>query len=431
MQTRSKLFAATVLLAVSLIFLGSHLVSEKSKSSRKPTSSITSIGTAAVSVVECNPYSLPGVLFPSYVWTPLFPQTESLPSVCNLPVLSDNLGVLKNSSNPLPLHLQNKLILFIGDSFERKLLEDSCDYLNVPLHLASLNGSIWHQNNGYLESSKICTITRGNSSLVLINVFHFGVVDAFNQARTNQKHWHVNHSPPFLKDRIQWIPNMLRSIAKELYPSLCPKLADGITIDDKACPDPVFQVKNDSEPRRKQMIQDPPFYTPNHNPFWFPIPDLVVAQSSIWDFQGMGHDDADIVSWSRLVAESLISPVAELFGPLMEDVVGKARDGNIHWYPRLLARTAPLVSPNVKSAKFDKLRMHKMNNVIRSGVLWKKLSTGPDRNWGVLDWDDVTRGFYDWKDGYHPGIKSNKVYLQMVLAGLEALEIGKRELDLP
>ncbi|KAI9348687.1 hypothetical protein BDR26DRAFT_931062 [Obelidium mucronatum] len=374
-------------------------------------------GSPLVPLVECNPYAIPGTLDRNHIWKPLFePMKQS--SICNPRLLSDNLAILKNQTAPLPSYLKNKLILLVGDSFDRKLVEDLCAHAGIKVKLSSLNGTIW-ATNGYMGSTTICTIKRGPYSFVLLSVFHFGVVDGAKGAWSMPKHWHVNYSPPLLKDRIQWLPYMLKSIARELFPSFCPT-SNG-TIDSTKCPAPVFETKrNDSTPHRKKMIPNPPFWNNEQNPFWFPVPNLIVAQSSVWDLKVMNQTHDGIADWARQLSSDMISPLTTLFGSIIKDVTFEA-NGEIHWFPSFLVRTTPLVNPTQKNQKYKNLWIHAMNNVLRSGALWRADS---ERNWGVLDWDQVTTGFNSWKDGLHPGLESNKAYLQMLLVRLEELEFA-------
>ncbi|ORY50513.1 hypothetical protein BCR33DRAFT_713298 [Rhizoclosmatium globosum] len=329
---------------------------------------------------------------------------------------SDNLEILKSNETKLPIHLQNKLILLIGDSYERNLVRDICELTGREARAATLNGTLFTNNQGYSGSTYVCTITKDSASFVLVSVFHVGVLDPMINAKKYPDHWQPD-SPTDLPDRISWIPHMLKSLAKELYPALCPRLNDGITIDASACPN---STSIDKSAILAASIIQPPLWK-NETSFWYPIPDMIVAQSSAWDLKTMKHSNEALSNWANAVSRFLISPVLEQFGSVVKDSFEFNHDV-VQWHPRLFLRTLPMVQPFMQDKTFESKRLHKLNNLVRSGVFFDL----ERKRFGVLDWDSLTTGLNDWYiDGFHPGPEPNKAYLQMLLARLEGLHHRK------
>ncbi|ORY50512.1 hypothetical protein BCR33DRAFT_781224 [Rhizoclosmatium globosum] len=126
---------------------------------------------------------------------------------------SDNLAILKSNQTQLPRHLRNKLVLLIGDSYERNLVRDICELTGRKARAATLNGTLFTNNQGYSGSTYICTITKDSASFVLVSVFHLGVLDPMPNAKKHSNHWQPD-SPTDLPDRISWIPHMLKFLRK-------------------------------------------------------------------------------------------------------------------------------------------------------------------------------------------------------------------------
>ncbi|KAJ3061091.1 hypothetical protein HDU98_003000 [Podochytrium sp. JEL0797] len=314
---------------------------------------------------------------------------------------------------PLPSHLQNKLILLFGDSFERLLVEWYCRLPGAELRTGELNGDVFPAgNHAYASDMHVCSLRRSGKVLVLLYVPHFGVFQGQDH-KPDGNHHHQNWSDVEIEKRIPWLPNMLASFASEMYPELCP---------DSKCPiQSPLRVKDNWDPRA-DMVETPRLLKDGE--FWFPVPDLLVTQSSTWD---VFHENANqhekdwdlqtefLTSWSRLVTSKMLVPLEDLFGSFLPSV--KVTNGVE--YPRMLVRTAPLCSYD-KNRCLPSLARY-MNNIIRSGSLWEDSVGGKDA-WGVADYDGLVSGLGDWRgDNLHPGDWSTQAQTVWYLSRLQLM----------
>ncbi|KAJ3327757.1 hypothetical protein HDU76_011174 [Blyttiomyces sp. JEL0837] len=206
------------------------------------------------------------------------------------PATITELGqVIPAENKPLPSHLANKIVLLIGDSQDRNTVDTFCSVSGGEWLYIPLDGVIDETSpyNTWHTDCHVCIVRRlkegggnGNDSnhaggvgggsmplagknksnkspntnstspstspsstnlknklthdfLIMINVFHFGVERI--SARHGGFGGHIpanNRTPITTKDRISWIPYLLRNAAKRLFPEVCigaPELCD-------ACP---------------------------------------------------------------------------------------------------------------------------------------------------------------------------------------------------
>ncbi|KAJ3063921.1 hypothetical protein HDU98_000332 [Podochytrium sp. JEL0797] len=330
----------------------------------------------------------------------------------------------------LPSHLQNKLILLFGDSFERMTVERFCQLPGSELRTGELNGDVFPVgNHAYASDMQVCSLRRSGKVLVLLYVPHFGVFQG-QKDKPDQNHYHENWSHVEIEKRIPWLPNMLASFASEMYPELCP---------NSKCPiQSPLRVKDDWYGRAEmvdtpRLLKSGNFWSPA-TPFWFPVPDLLVAQSSTWDVfhENVYKNETNweiqtefLKSWSRLMTSKLLEPLQENFASYLPSVKVKSESGidsTVAEYPRMLVRTAPLCSYDRNKCLPSTSRY--MNNIIRSGVLWEDSVGGKDA-WGVADYDGLVSGLGSWLgDQMHPGEWAMQAQTVWYLSRLQLMAQG-------
>ncbi|ORY44393.1 hypothetical protein BCR33DRAFT_716938 [Rhizoclosmatium globosum] len=334
----------------------------------------------------------------------------------------DNLYFLQLSTNAnltkLPSFLANKLVLLIGDSFERHLIDTLChgrETFKVTLNGTFITGKALHGD------SRICVIRAGKDVFVAINVFHFGfVASPTPRFPLEGKHWEEGMTPLDIIDRIHWVPHLLRSAAGHAFPEWC--LAAG-----QECPPAVWMDRPSRQRKTKSRLltdSTPPLLDPL-DPFWYPVPDLIVAQSSIWDLARFGHTqelreggpwfNAFAQEWIQNFPGNVMKPVEDVFC------------GGGTKKPFLYLRTMPLPKPGSRFTHPRFSMIHSMNQMLR-----KEIFRGSDvvgRKWGLLDWDNLVEGIekhVDEKkksDGEHPNSFVNSIFWQLLLSRLEILNI--------
>ncbi|KAJ3124146.1 hypothetical protein HK100_011349 [Physocladia obscura] len=337
----------------------------------------------------CDPYSFDGKVdaFGNWVANGAAPQHCS-----SFRTYSDNLrSLLDPFQVELPGHLQNKLIILVGDSFERNLIGHICSFPDAELIKASLEGVI-QLGEGKHDDCQICTIRKNGKVFVTINIVHFGVRLPENAYRN---WWSENLSPFETSVRMTWIPNFLRSVAAYTFPELC-------TTD--SCPPPTFA--NTSDRPVPEFVNQVPLIDPA-DPFWFPAPDIVVAQSGLWDLKQRTVEDP-MPSKEDLLAEWENLVFSEMFNPLKK-VLGHVVTGE-----NLLIRTIPLVRGIGVEDVVDNLP----NDHIVEMTARIRQQTGLE----VLDWAKLIDGREWWNDdGFHPNGEAIMAYFQLLLSRMELL----------
>ncbi|KAJ3297853.1 hypothetical protein HDU79_001970, partial [Rhizoclosmatium sp. JEL0117] len=136
---------AFVLAATTILFLGKPMGQPRHNSNRKRPPQPPQPITSSFPVIECNPYTaLSHGLSKSYVWSPILNNTRAVFTLpCGMKTPSDNLAILKSNQTQLPRHLRNKLVLLIGDSYERNLVRDICELTGRKARAATLNGTLF------------------------------------------------------------------------------------------------------------------------------------------------------------------------------------------------------------------------------------------------------------------------------------------------
>ncbi|KAJ3191263.1 hypothetical protein HK101_007929, partial [Irineochytrium annulatum] len=158
---------AVVLSALSLL-MTLNILSVTTRSTQPPSDSFGSSQTAAT-VPECDLYELPGRLdVNDQTWKA---SLVSPPKHCHLSGASqtkDHLAAIRQSSRdvnfPLPKAFHNKLLLIVGDSNDRNVIDNMCDSMEGDLrHVFADSGDIipdaWF-NNG---DNRFCVVRPGRS----------------------------------------------------------------------------------------------------------------------------------------------------------------------------------------------------------------------------------------------------------------------------
>ncbi|KAJ3117180.1 hypothetical protein HK100_000885 [Physocladia obscura] len=241
----------------------------------------------------------------------------------------------------------------------------------------------------------ICVIRKKDKILVFINIFNFGVRIARNPAMGIISHWTPGLSPFDAKERATWIPHFLLSISNHTFPELC--------IENHICP-PSSNIT--------RLDQVKPWNA--SAPFWFPPPDLVVAQSGLWDLKQRNTDDKDpakfVHEWTELLKSKLLQPLKNSLGNAVRDDIAEQRQKWRRWF----TRTIPYISAK---NEFQDSFVEKMNAKLHY------LFDHPDEDYGLLDWAALIGNHHDWllEDGFHPSEQSNRAYWQFLLSRLQIL----------
>ncbi|KAJ3122895.1 hypothetical protein HK100_011798 [Physocladia obscura] len=326
---------------------------------------------------------------------------------------SDNLALLKSQVSSLPAYLQNKMILLIGDSFERRLIEQICKHSNGTITKAMLNGAVYPEYTVGGGDPHACVIRKEAKVLVLISIFNFGVRVEQNPPFGKGDHWLAEFSPFEVRKRVNWIPYFLLAIANHTFPELC---------YDHICPPSTSHTNLD----RVQVWN-------SSQPFWFPAPDMVVAQSGIWDlkqrnlkFVSKRTPKLFADSWGLLLKSELLDPLKEVLRFSGENYVPSSNvDANTstsaiipHPRRRWFARTLPFSL----NTQFPAHYLAKMNDILRKDILFNRDAFG-STDYGLLDWEALVEFNRNWVigDGFHPNERSNEAYWQYLLSRMELL----------
>ncbi|KAJ3096794.1 hypothetical protein HK100_005487 [Physocladia obscura] len=281
----------------------------------------------------------------------------------------DNLELIGKKAETIPNYLQNTLILMVGDSFERRLIEYVCNRTNGILTKASLNGAI----------------LSGYSSVRIVRKPALGI----------HTHWTPDLTPFDAKTRATWIPHFLLSIANNTFPELC-------DFHGHICP----LSSNVPHPEKVKKWN-------SSSPFWFPPPDLIIAQSGLWDLHQRRDKDNNALKfvneWTELLNSELLHPLKDALGHVVQDEINsKSKLKQRRWFTRTIPHTEK------KKKNFPKSFVRRMNDKLRNII---------NKDYSFLDWAALVGSHNDWlsEDGIHPDKRSYDAYIQFVLSRLQLL----------
>ncbi|TPX70264.1 hypothetical protein CcCBS67573_g06612 [Chytriomyces confervae] len=346
-----------------------------------------------------------------------------------------------NETGRLPHFLANKTVLLFGDSFERNLVTQLCDFSGVAVMGAALNGT-FKTSNFSLGDSRICAIKAGHDTFAAISIFHYGLMGTFEHRPIPGAHWDQGFSPLETNERIAWIPRFLAAVAARAFPELCS--SHSVDCIQAHSNDSIASNGTDSSAATAARF--------------FPIPDIVLAQSGIWDLSRIVEDggsvdeehfDAFAQEWEPRFRAQVMDPLMNLFSvnatqPSRLNAWNAARNSTLSnastfKATRFYTRTIP--EPTFKSPFASKYKSHpieSMNGIIRKcafcsrnktsftdeGELKSLVSKGTLDGFGILDWDAlISRRRHEvHADKHHPNLFGNLAFWQMLLSRLYIME---------
>ncbi|KAJ3225148.1 hypothetical protein HDU81_008129 [Chytriomyces hyalinus] len=375
---------------------------------------------------------------PTGHWTPN-PNSYRTRNHCREAWSVDHVAELakSNETGRLPHFLANKTVLLFGDSFERNLVTQLCGFSGVSVMGAALNGT-FKTSNFSLGDSRVCTIKAGHDTFAAISIFHYGLMGTFEHRPIPGAHWDQGFSPLRTEERIAWIPRFLAAVAVRAFPELCANES----VDCMQAHSNGLAVSNGTDSSAAAM---------------FPIPDIVLAQSGMWDLSRVVEDGGSVDAehfdefaqeWEPRFRAEVMDPLMSLFSvnKTHPSRVGawnasstNSSSPNAFKATRFYTRTIP--APTFKSPFASKYQSHpieSMNEIIRKCTFCSRNNTavtgqgeikslvfnGTRDGFGILDWDAlVTRRRHEvHADKHHPNLFGNLAFWQMLLSRLYIME---------
>ncbi|KAJ1547433.1 hypothetical protein HK405_005891 [Cladochytrium tenue] len=422
------------------------------------------------------------------------------------------LSLAKSGGAWLPAHLSNRLVFVVGDSNDRHANIHMCDRVGGTHTVVDLDGSD-PEEYSCRAHTHVCTVRDGSGAVFAwLTMFHLGVEMAAGRKNIfNSPSYCENGFPVDIRDRLQWVPTLLAGAAKKHFPEICAR--DGVpgcvpgseqggplrrrdsTLDGEgnALKEAVESVEGEStaavageagaaekEPTdgennnstAKGAEQPKAAAKPDPGPTvltpaeleYFPIPDLVVAQSSIWDVREWRlYQDADtpwnditatpgvLQTWLDKFVTLLVRPLRAVLDAGVQKQSLLARQARRSGSPAvpadgrvpLMLRTCPL--PAIAHEQFPPHIVASQNEVVRglaaraSDERWRHSAASsasavaslvlrqqkqPMLFRGVLDWAQLVLGVDSVQtDGYHQDNHGALAFAQMVMSELELLDL--------
>ncbi|KAJ3300854.1 X-ray repair cross-complementing protein 5 [Blyttiomyces sp. JEL0837] len=349
--------------------------------------------------------------------------------------------------------LANKMLLIIGDSQDRRALDQACKRIptDTPgkfgdLYLTDIFGRILKTERPIkFGEVSFCVIQRDGATYLLVGLYHLGVEMAamfdptdpigYEGRPTDGVFWQRTLT------RVRIFPYVLYSVAKEVFPGLVEKWGGNLTElpDSKYkvewTPDEIEAIKLRAS-QGDQLAQedvakfglnldpaDRPVWTPDedmiskvigwptrhrHLPFWYPSPVMIIAGSSLWDVWnynrgGLNNETSHIQrlrsgGWERSLVSELVEPVYEIFPGVP-----------------LCLRTTP-----IPISYHSPTEIAAFNEVARE--------VGKHLGMRVIDWGAKKMG-YD--DGFHADNRGQVIYLNLILRELGLWNLARIEESCP
>ncbi|KAJ3158738.1 hypothetical protein HK101_001256 [Irineochytrium annulatum] len=386
--------AGIVVLSSIALFTSLQILVAVPSASRDPSTAPLTNALAP----PCDPYALPGRLHPDFVFRPFdgpLPPGLDCRVVTTTP--TDNLSAVSRAAKgeaDLPGHLRNRMVLIVGDSNDRNTIISFCQHIGgtSTAHMI-LDASIIPPGEDNQGDARLCVVREPNPSagtghasgvLVIAFIFNYGI--------TNDSGEHRNHVRPGLSalfvDVVDSIPPFLNKLAPVHFPELLLLLPPSNHDHAGAPPSP-----------RPPVI----------------APDLIVAQSSLWDLAMWVSAIRD-----RIADTNVTFDVEDTMSYGLSRLPADLQSRFLPSFARNFAGV-PLVWRTCPSISRDDLWEQRPAWVVSAYNRFVGLWLG---RLGVrlLDWDAMVKGRAWDEDGVHQGFQGRMVYSQMILAELERME---------
>ncbi|KAJ1538366.1 hypothetical protein HK405_013890 [Cladochytrium tenue] len=420
------------------------------------------------------------------------------------------LSLVTSGGAWLPAHLRNRLVFVVGDSNDRHANIHMCDRVGGTHTVVGLDGSEPDETSCRAHTH-VCTVRDGSGAVfVWLTMFHLGVEMAAGRKNIFDASLYCEGGFPVdIRDRLQWVPSLLLGAAQKHFPEICARdgvpgcvlggeqdgalrrrdafVADSSSSDggselvlgdgaEGASPDGAPSGESgdgavDGENADAVAVAEvvevveivnvaPEIFAPPPDVKYFPIPDLVVAQSSIWDVREWRLYLSDVeaplddITATPGVLQTWLDKFVTLFLQPLRAIldtgvqrrtelvsVGAASisaDGRVP----LMVRTCPM--PTTAHEAFPPHVVESQNEVVRelaayaSDEWWRYASSAavpppsqgqqqqPMLFRGVLDWAQLVRGVDSVQpDGFHQDDGGVLAFAQMVMSELELLDLER------
>ncbi|KAJ1553819.1 hypothetical protein HK405_006799 [Cladochytrium tenue] len=391
---------------------------------------------------------------------------------------TDHIGRLRSAASGeawLPAHLRNRLVLAVGDSNDANVNDQLCRAVGGTSAVVDLDGSTAAAgpDASCSQNARVCAV-RDSAGAVFawVSVTHFGVELAAGRKNVYAAAACDGHPAADPDARLAWIPALLLGAARAHFPELCGARDGRVGCDNGDTPSQLHR----RDPRRvgspansrANAPPPPPLLPPPQPPAldYYPVPDLVIAQSSLWDirewqaYQGVGAAGPDtalpwsdvaatpgmLQSWLEKYVRRLVRPLRALMLPFLPDGAAAAALQRRRGVP-LMLRTCPLpatahfqfppraveainqaVRDLAAHASDERWRLGRRSRSLRGPTLTLTAATGPmsagDSLFrGVLDWARILHGMDTLQaDGFHHDSRGSLAFAQMALSELELLD---------
>ncbi|KAJ1547432.1 hypothetical protein HK405_005890 [Cladochytrium tenue] len=451
----------------------------------------------------CDRYTMNGHLSSnSHLWTPFKLDFSSaglngtglmkIPSIadtrrsCPSKLIAnptDHVGRLRSAASGgawLPAHLRNRLVLAVGDSNDANVNDQLCRAVGGTSAVVDLDGSAAAAGPDApcRQNARVCAV-RDSAGAVFawVSVTHYGVEMAAGRKNIYAAAACDGRPAADPDARLAWIPALLLGAARAYFPEICRNRDGRVSCGNAPAVPPSLHRR---DPRRvgspaKSRTNSPPPPPPLPPPEppaldYYPVPDLVIAQSSLWDirewqaYQGVAAGGpatelpwADVAatpglmqSWLEKYVRRLVRPLHALLLPSLPDGAAAASLQQHRRGVPLMLRTCPLTA--TAHFQFPPRAVEEINQAVRdlaahaSDERWRlarsprvpalplaaaaaaagPIAAGDSLFRGVLDWARILRGMDTLAaDGFHHDSRGSLAFVQMALSELELLEFER------
>ncbi|KAJ1556067.1 hypothetical protein HK405_007656 [Cladochytrium tenue] len=401
-----------------------------------------------------------------------------------------SLSAVTSGGASLPSYLRNRLVLVVGDSNDRYTSMSLCESIGGVRVVVDKDGSEPTEDSCRTQS-QLCTVRDGSGAVFAwLSVFQVGVEMVAGRKNNFEGSTHCeNGFPVDIRDRLKWIPALLAGAAKRHFPEICardgvPGCGDAgssehfrrhgddarasfeaaepvVAEEGRANNDGGAGIVNRDEGDAAIDSAERPTLQPPAGIEYFPVPDLVIAESALWDIrewhlyqQDYPWDEITMVpgllqSWVEKFLTRLMSPLRSVLDEAVRRKMSRSSkpiaEGSVlpaeNRVP-LMIRTCPL--PTFGHARFPPHIVETLNMLIHdlaaraSDERWRyptTISTPPAAAAateeaslfrGVLDWARLVRGVNSHlADGFHQDNRSTLAFAQMVMSEVELIDLER------